>query len=214
VVPGWSRLASSVVRSADQRAVGFGHPPPLLDGDRVPRPGGDDRSPPADTTRLFPVTTRGRSGTTAAADPDVDLPRRRWGRGMCPRPNGRVRPARRRRVADMLATGLLVVGLGLGQRSSALTLQGVGPVAWLVTANPTTVTGWVMACRARPPDGLGGVHLVAGRHPAVGFATRAWSRHSDARAGSYPALAARCPAARHPPSCIWQPCPLSRADPT
>jgi hypothetical protein len=44
----------------------------------------------------------------------------------------------------LLATGLLVVGLGLGQRSSVLTLQGTNPVAWLVTANPTTVAGWVM----------------------------------------------------------------------
>ena len=44
----------------------------------------------------------------------------------------------------LVAVGLVVVGLGLGQRSAVLTLQGVGPVAWLVTANPTTAAGWAM----------------------------------------------------------------------
>ncbi len=42
----------------------------------------------------------------------------------------------------LLAGGMAIVLTGIGQRSSVLTVQGVGAVGWLVTANPATPSGW------------------------------------------------------------------------
>lgn len=43
---------------------------------------------------------------------------------------------------SVLAAGLATALVGLGQRSSVLALQGVGVVAWLVTADPETPVEW------------------------------------------------------------------------
>jgi hypothetical protein len=44
---------------------------------------------------------------------------------------------------SLLAAGLAIAVLGLGQRSSVLALQGVGTIAWLVTADPRTPPEWI-----------------------------------------------------------------------
>lgn len=43
---------------------------------------------------------------------------------------------------SLLAAGMTIVLIGIGQRSAVLAVQGVGAVGWLVTANPTTASGW------------------------------------------------------------------------
>jgi hypothetical protein len=44
---------------------------------------------------------------------------------------------------SLLAAGLITAAIGLSQRSSVLALQGIGAVAWLVTADPKTIGGWL-----------------------------------------------------------------------
>ena len=42
----------------------------------------------------------------------------------------------------LIALGMATVLTGIGQRSSVLAVQGVAAVGWLLTANPTTASGW------------------------------------------------------------------------
>lgn len=42
----------------------------------------------------------------------------------------------------LVLTGLGIVFTGIAQRSSVLAVQGVGAVGWLLTANPTSASGW------------------------------------------------------------------------
>jgi hypothetical protein len=73
---------------------------------------------------------------------------------------------------SLLAAGVGAAAIGLGQRSSVLALQGIGAVAWLVTADPITAAEWlngaVFASRCGSWGSGGGPLLPAGESARYG----------------------------------------------